>query len=94
MSGMSHFLLEYRYIDMDARGRARADHLDYLHRLKAEGTVVMAGPLADTSGAVLVLDVADEAAVQDVIAGDPYTREHATADHRIRAWNVVIPAQG
>jgi uncharacterized protein len=94
MSGMSHFLLEYRYIDMYARSRARAEHLDYPNGLQAEGTVVMAGPLGDTSGAVLVLDVADEAAVQDVIAGDPYTREHATADHRIRAWNVVVPAQG
>lgn len=56
---MSHFLLEYRYVDMDARNRVRAEHLDYLHRLQSQGTLVMAGPLADTSGAVLVLDVAD-----------------------------------
>ena len=49
---MSHFLLEYRYVDMDARNRVRAEHLDYLHRLQAKGTLVMAGPLADTSGAV------------------------------------------
>ena len=27
MSGMSHFLLEDRYVDMDARSRARAEHL-------------------------------------------------------------------
>ena len=55
---------------------------------------MLAGPLADTSGAVVVLDVEDEAAVQDVIAGDPYTRANATADHRIRAWNVVPRVQG
>ena len=90
---MSHFLLEYRYVDMDARARVRAEHLDYLNGLHAKGTLVLAGPLADSSGAVVVLDVEDEAAVRDVIAGDPYTREHAAADHRIRAWNVVIPAQ-
>ncbi len=90
---MSHFLLEYRYVDMDARNRVRAEHLDYLHRLQSQGTLVMAGPLADTSGAVLVLDVDDETAVQDVIAADPYTRENATADHRIRAWNVVVPGR-
>jgi uncharacterized protein YciI len=90
---MSHFLLEYRYVDMDARNRVRAEHLDYLHRLQSQGTLVMAGPLADTSGAVLVLDVADETAVQDVVAADPYTRENATADHRIRAWNVVVPGR-
>lgn len=91
---MSHFLVEYRYVDMDARNRVRAEHLDYLHSLQDQGTLVMAGPLADTSGAVVVLDVADESAVRDVIAGDPYTREQATADHRIRAWNVVVPARG
>ena len=94
MSGMSHFLLEYRYVDMDARGRARAEHLDYLNRLQAEGTLVMAGPLADTTGAVGVLDVADEAAVQDVIAGDPYTRRTprpTTASAPGTSWS---PRQG
>ncbi len=54
----------------------------------------MAGPLADSSGAVVVLDVEDEAAVRDVIAGDPYTKANATTDHRIREWNVIPPAQG
>ena len=91
---MSHFLLEYRYADMDARARARPEHLDYLNALQANGTVVMAGPLADSSGAVVVLDVEDEAAVREVIAGDPYTRRDATADHRIREWNVIVPGPG
>ena len=55
----------------------------------------MAGPLADTSGAASSCSTSPtRRPCQDVIAGDPYTREHATADHRIRAWNVVVPAQG
>jgi uncharacterized protein YciI len=90
---MSHYLLEYRYADMDARARARAEHLDYMNALQAQGTVVMAGPLADSTGAVVLLDVADEDAVRGVIAGDPYTTANASADHRIREWNVIIPAQ-
>ena len=91
---MSHYLLEYRYADRDARARARAEHLDYLNALQANGTVVLAGPLADSSGAVVVLDVEDEAAVREVIAGDPYTKANATTDHRIREWNVIPRAQG
>lgn len=90
---MAFFVLEYRYADMDARARARADHLEYLHGLADQGTVVLAGPVGDGSGAMVVYRAQDEAEVQRLVAEDPYTREGVAADHRVRPWNVVVPSQ-
>jgi uncharacterized protein YciI len=91
---MTHFLLEYRYADQDARAKARREHLAYMTALNEAGTVVLAGPLGDGGGGVVVLDVEDEAAARVVVDGDPYTSVGATTGHLLREWNVVIPAQG
>jgi uncharacterized protein YciI len=91
---MTHFLLEYRYADQEARAGARLDHLAYMAALNDAGTVVLAGPLADDAGGVVVLDVEDEAAARAVVDGDPYTGVGATTGHTLREWNVIIPVQG
>jgi uncharacterized protein YciI len=93
MSGMTYFLLEYRYADPDARARVRPEHLAYMGSLHDAGAVVLAGPTADSRGAVVVLDVADESAAREVLAADPYTREGVSTVATLREWNVVIPAQ-
>ena len=89
---MSFFVLEYRYADMDARARTRPDHLAYLQSLLEEGTVVLAGPVGDGSGAMMVLQVASEEEARRVVARDPYTAAGVGVDHVLRAWNVVIPS--
>jgi uncharacterized protein YciI len=90
---MSFFVLEYRYADMDARARVRPDHLAYLQSLLEEGTLVLAGPVGDGSGAMLVLQAASEQEAQRVLMRDPYTAAGVGVDHVLRPWNVVISAQ-
>jgi uncharacterized protein YciI len=90
---VSFFVLEYRYADLEARARVRPDHLAYLQSLLEEGTVVLAGPVGDGSGALMVLWVGSEEEAQRVVEGDPYTTAGVGADHVLRPWNVVIPAQ-
>ena len=90
---MSFFVLEYRYADQDARARVRPDHLTYVQSLHEKGTVVLAGPVGDGSGALMVLWVGSEEEAQRVVEGDPYTTAGVGADHVLRPWNVVIPAQ-
>ncbi|WP_427385419.1 YciI family protein [Janibacter sp. G56] len=91
---MAHFVLEYRYADMDARAQARPAHLAYMNRLHAEGKVVLAGPIGDGSGAMVIFRAADEAEVQGLVAADPYTVQGVSADATIRPWKVVIPDHG
>jgi len=90
---MSFFVLEYRYADMDARARVRPDHLTYLQLLQEKGTVVLAGPVGDGSGAMMVLKVDSEEEAQRVVERDPYTAAGVGVDHVLRPWNVVIPSQ-
>lgn len=90
---MRFFVLEYRYADMDARARVRPDHLAWLQSLLEEGTLVLAGPVGDGSGAMMVLHVASEEDARRVVARDPYTAAGVGVDHVLRPWNVAIPAQ-
>jgi uncharacterized protein YciI len=90
---MTFFVLEYRYADLDARTRVRPDHLAYLTSLHEAGTVVLAGPVGDGSGAMMVLNVSSEEEAQVVVKDDPYTAAGVGADHVLRPWNVVIPAR-
>jgi uncharacterized protein YciI len=89
---MSYFVLEYRYADLDARARVRPDHLAYLQSLHENGTLVLAGPVGDGAGAMMVLKVGSEEEAARVIENDPYTAAGVGVDHVLRPWNVVIPA--
>jgi uncharacterized protein len=90
---MSFFVLEYRYANLDARDRTRPDHLAYLRSLHDAGTVVLAGPVGDGAGAMVVLNVSSEEEARTVVKNDPYTAAGVGADHVLRPWKVVIPAQ-
>ncbi len=87
---MSLWVLEYRYADPDARARVRPDHLAYMSDLHERGVVVMAGPIGDGSGAMVVLRVDSADDVQAIIADDPYTASGVGADHVVRPWSVAI----
>ena len=90
---MAYFVLEYRYGDMDARARVRPEHLAYMRMLNAEGKVVMAGPVGDGLGAMVVYRADEEADVRRLVDADPYTTEGVSTGATIRLWNVVIPDQ-
>ena len=64
------FAVELEFSGDPARLELRPDHRRRLSELHAAGTARMAGPWADESGALLVFDVPDEAAVP----GDPRRR--------------------
>lgn len=90
---MSFYVLEYRYADLDARARVRPDHLAYARALYDEGKVVLAGPVGDGSGAMMVLRAGSLEEAEQIVKGDPYTAAGVGADHVLRPWNVVVPAQ-
>lgn len=89
---MSYFVLEYRYADLDARARVRPDHLAYARSLHEKGKLVLAGPVGDGSGAMMVLQLGSEQEAAEIIKADPYTAAGVGVDHVLRPWNVVVPA--
>lgn len=66
------FVVELAFGDDPERLEARGAHRQLLERLHAEGALVMAGPFADDSGALLIFDVADADGLAKIIDQDPY----------------------
>lgn len=87
---MPLFVLTYGYHDTPQRSERRADHLAHLERLSADGAVVAAGPLADLSGGIIVLQAEDEASAQQLVEQDPYTQHGVTKDRTLQEWKVTV----
>lgn len=82
------FVLELSFApDKAERLAARPTHRERLAALKAEGVVVLAGPFADDSGALVVLDVPDRAAAEAFVADDPYYSAPGVEVVHLREWH-------
>ncbi|WP_236790532.1 YciI family protein [Amycolatopsis sp. GM8] len=88
---MAWFLVETRYVPekyQDVRPR----HRDWLQRLAADGTVAVAGPLADDSGAVILMQAEDADALEKILDSDPYHLEGALAERNAREYRPLLGA--
>ena len=84
------YVVELAFNDDPERLAARPAHRDRLQRLHDEGVVPMAGPFTDGSGALVVFDAADEAALQELIDADPYYRSPGVTVIRQQRWDPFI----
>ena len=85
-----HHLLARSGVD---RGQADLEqplqaHGDYVHQLYLQRKLVMAGPFTDSSGGMDVIDVADEAEAQAILAHDPAIQAQIFTA-RIHPWYCV-----
>ena len=55
--------------------KLRPKHREYLGSLHAAGTLLLAGPFTDGSGAVFVHEVDTKADVDRILAADPFAAE-------------------
>jgi uncharacterized protein YciI len=82
-------VVELALEDDERRLAARPAHRDRLRRLHDEGTVVMAGPLAGDTGAILVFDL-DADAMAAELAADPYYATPGVTVVSVREWQPII----
>ncbi len=67
-------------------------HRVYLRQLKAQGTLVAAGPMDPRYGGIFLLKVGDgdpQRELDTVRDGDPFYQQHI-AQYELLCWNVVI----
>lgn len=86
------YLLRLNYAPnfMEARGPFRAEHLALARELRAKGSIVMFGALAEPADTgVLVFHTADRREIDDFVARDSYVRNNLVLSHSIREWTVV-----
>jgi len=84
------WIVELAFGDNPDRLAARPAHRELLAAQHAAGSVRMAGPFADDSGALLVLDLPDRKAVDDFLAEDPYYTTPGVIIRAIREWTTVV----
>lgn len=84
------WIIELALTDAPDRLAARPAHRDRLTALHRAGTVRMAGPLADHTAAVIVVDLPDRTAVESFLAADPYFTTPGVNVARIRQWQPFL----
>ncbi|MFM2125608.1 MAG: hypothetical protein RL328_2059 [Acidobacteriota bacterium] len=85
--------IEYRS-DPEAIAQNRPDHREYLRGLVAANKLVISGPFADDSGALIVYNADDEAEVERLIHADPFCRAGVFQTWVIRPWKIVMASPG
>lgn len=75
--------------DDEQRLAARPAHRRRLAELHRDGRLLMAGPWADDSGALLVFDT-DEDGIREIMAADPYYTMPGVTVAALRDWRPVL----
>lgn len=90
-----YYVLFYKTVDnyIEKRAPFREEHLKLANAARANGTLVMAGALADSADEALLVFKADSPQVaEDFAKNDPYVKNGLITEWRVRAWTVVVSA--
>jgi uncharacterized protein len=83
-------VLELAFDDNPTRLAARPAHRQRLTALHEGGTLVMAGPWGDDSGALLVFD-AERSEMDRIMAEDPYYTTEGVRIVGLCEWRPIVP---
>lgn len=84
------YVVELAFGPAPERLAARPAHRERLQQLRDAGQVVLAGPWADDSGALLVFDVASRGALDRLLDDDPYFRTPGVTVVRSVEWTPIV----
>ena len=91
---MPHFIYTYGYNETPLRAERRPDHMAHLAKLEESGSVVLAGPLADLTGGIIVFAADDLATAEALVERDPYTQHEVTKDRQLQEWKITVGSIG
>jgi uncharacterized protein YciI len=87
-----YYILFYKTVNnyIERRVPFRESHLALVHKAHEEGSLIMAGALADPPDrAVLIFKGDNPDAAYDFVAHDPYVKNRLITEWSIRTWTVV-----
>ena len=85
----SMYAVQLAFSDDPARLEGRPAHREKLAAHVAAGRLLAAGPYSDESGALLVFLVDDRAAIDEILADDPYYSCPGVTIAGVQEWNPV-----
>ncbi len=68
----------------------RPAHRQYLLDLKARGQLAATGPFTDGSGALIIYETADAREAEQLLQGDPFSKNGIFLKYVLRPWNPVF----
>jgi len=83
------YAVQLAFSDDPARLEGRPAHREKLAAHVAAGRLLAAGPFSDESGALLVFLVDDRAAIDEILADDPYYSGPGVTVAGVQEWNPV-----
>jgi uncharacterized protein len=81
------YAVQLAFSDDPARLEGRPAHRERLAAHLEAGRLLAAGPFSDESGALLVFLVDDRAAVDEILADDPYYSGPGVTVAGVQEWN-------
>ena len=69
----------------------RPAHLDHLEQISRAGKLILAGPLTDGAGSLIVVDADSQAEVWDAVARDPYVQNGIFGSVEVHPFLQVVP---
>ncbi|RYJ01399.1 MAG: hypothetical protein EON52_21560 [Actinomycetales bacterium] len=89
---MATYAVRYTYDERaDVRDVVRPEHRAYLAELAQSGNLRGSGPwVGGAPGALLVFEASDEAALEALLAADPFQREGLVGETDVRQWDLLL----
>lgn len=75
---------------LEKRAPFREAHLKGLQQQKDDGVLVALGPTVDNTKVFGIYEAAAEAAVRQLVEGDPYWQNGIWIEYTVYAWNQVF----
>ncbi len=88
-----YYILFYKTVDdyIEKRAPYRQEHLQLAQKNRDDGSLVMAGALAEPAdGAVLVFKGDSPAVAENFAKNDPYVKNGLISKWEVRPWTVVV----
>jgi uncharacterized protein YciI len=69
------------------------EHAAFIDRLSEQGRIVMAGPYADCSRALIIVQAGSASEASALFRADPWTEKGILVDSEIAEWTVFVDAR-
>jgi hypothetical protein len=88
---VARFAVEYVYTaDTAKRDEVRPAHRAFLAEAQSRGELLVSGPWVNNTGALLIFEVADEAALKALLEHDPFAEADLVSRVRINEFSPVL----
>jgi len=69
------------------------DHARFMDALFDDGMVVLAGPFADGSASMVILDAESEQAAREIFQNDPWAQKDILVAADVKEWTIFLDAR-